>query len=290
MNHRYRGVEQRYISVENASIRIVVSDTKQALSRSGLPDLDYALNPYLGCAHRCVYCYARRYFEDLYRGNVVVVRSSIHRVLANEVRYVSRGVVGVGTVTDPYQPIEADLELTRRCLEILIERSRLSVSIQTKSSLVLRDLDLLAMARGRVDVGFTITSLDQRMKIFEPYAPPPKERVRALEKLASEGVKTWIFYGPVIPGINDDDDTIRSLVELAQETNSVLYYDKLHIKPFMEHVPMLRNVVEEVRRYPWRKLFEFIEEMCRRYGVVCRPGFIGDAVEKPRRTLDQYIR
>ncbi len=267
---------------------------REALSRSGLPDLDYALNPYMGCWHACIYCYARLYtrVRDVAEnwGEIILVKENIVDVLRREVRRKKPGVVGIGTVTDAYQPVEAVYGLTRKSIQVLLEHG-FHTSIQTKNPLVLRDLDILVEHRGGVDVGFTITTLNNDIaRIIEPRAPPPSARARALEKVAGEGVETWLFYGPIIPGLNDDEETILGLVELAEQTGSIFYYDKLRVKKFMEDPRHpLYAIAGRARRYPWRKLYEKIEETCRRRGVECRPGMEYETVERRVNTLDKYL-
>jgi len=266
---------------------------RRALTRSGLPDIDYALNPYIGCSHGCIYCYARLYTDKKEVkerwGEVVLVKINLIELLRREASRI-RGVVGVGTVTDPYQPIESEYGLTRESLKVLLRRG-VRVSIQTKSGLVTRDKDILVEHRGLVDVGFTITTLDEEMaRWLEPGAPPPSERVRALEELSSAGVRTWLFYGPVIPGINDGDEVVEELVGLAASTGSILYYDSLHVKPFMlapEHP--LREAALSTRGYGWRRFWERLVEKCRKMGVKCREGFTGDAVPVKRTGLMKWV-
>lgn len=254
---------------------------EHALSKSGLPDLDYAYNPYAGCSHGCVYCYARAFtrYSDaaLNWGRVVYVKENIIEVLEREVRRLKRGVVGVSTITDPYQPVEAVEKLTRRGVEILLE-SGFKVSIQTKSPLVLRDLDILAAHRSLVDVGFTITTLDPSVSsLIEPGAPPPQSRVEALRRLAGEGLETWVFLGPLIRGVNDSRESIAGVVEVAAETGSKLYYD------YYRHRPELReSMLALAQKHPlslaatpqWReRLRATVEDACRELGAQCLPAF-----------------
>ncbi|MGC8983262.1 MAG: SPL family radical SAM protein [Desulfurococcaceae archaeon] len=256
---------------------------KSGLSKSGLPDIEYALNPYLGCGHGCVYCYARLYTRDERAsknwGSVVVVKVNLPSVLEDEVKRLKPGVVGVGTITDAYQPVEAVYKITRKSIEVLL-RHGFPVSIQTKNPLVLRDLDVLASYKKLVDVGFTITTLRSEVaKNIEPKAPPPAARAEALKKLSKAGIKTWVFYGPIIPGLNDDYATAKSVAELASETGSVLYYDPLRVKPFM-HSPghPLKAAAEQATSFEWlRRVRSMVLELCREYGLTCRPGFAGDA-------------
>lgn len=276
-----------------AGFKVVFIRVREALSRSGLPDLDYALNPYMGCWHSCTYCYARLY--TWYReaadswGQVVVVKENIVEVLRREVKRRSHGVVGVGTITDAYQPVEAVYKLTRESLKVLFSAG-FHASIQTKNPLILRDLDLLVENKRYVDVGFTITTLnDQVARVIEPRAPPPRARAKALETIASHGIETWVFMGPIIPGYNDDDSSIEDVIRLAVETNSVFYYDKLRVKNFMYNpAHPLHHIVSRAKSYDWSRLYRRIEGLCRRYNVRCLPGMeYGE--KKPGITLDRYI-
>jgi len=267
---------------------------REALSKSGLPDLDYALNPYMGCWHSCIYCYARLYtrMRDVaeHWGEIIVVKENIIEVLEREVRQKPPGIVGVGTITDAYQPVEALYELTRYSIRTLLNHG-FHVSIQTKNPLVLRDLKILVEHKDKVDVGFTITTLDNSIaRTIEPRAPPPTARAKALEKISSTGIETWVFYGPIIPGVNDDDETIISLIELAKQTNSIFYYDKLRVKKFMEDPNHpLYAIAGRAKNYPWRKLYRRIEETCRKHRVKCRPGMVYENPDNQINTLDKYL-
>jgi len=264
------------VSVEYRRVRV-----SSALSRSGLYDLDYAYNPYAGCAHGCLYCYARYYtpYREVAEnwGRLVYVKENVVEVLRREARRLKRGVVGVSTTTDPYQPVEEREELTRRGLEVLLS-SGFRVSVQTKSPLVLRDLDLLSEHRSLVDVGFTITTLDEEVaKLMEPGAPPPSARAYALRKLASEGIETWVFLGPILRSVNDSEGSIRMVAQLAAETGSKLIYDFLRLKPGLE-----RYLQPLERRFPgastaprwWReRVAALVERVCQELGVRCEPSF-----------------
>ena len=274
-------------------MKILKIKVKEALSKSGLPDLDYALNPYIGCSHGCIYCYAREYTR--YRevatnwGKIVIVKENLVEVLKREIKTHRKGVVGVGTITDAYQYIEKDYELTRRSIEILLEHG-FRLSIQTKSPLVIRDLDILIDYRKSVDVGFTITTVDDDIaKHIEPNAPPPRYRVEALYNISSYGIETWIFLGPIIPGINDDSSNIEKIVRIAKDTKSTLFYDKLRVKRFMYTSNILKPIIDRISSYSWQNLYSRIENICRKYDVVCKPGFEYQSVEY-RFTLNRFFR
>jgi len=260
---------------------------KTALSPSKLPGLRYSLNPYLGCEHGCVYCYSpstlRNEWMGLNWGKFVRAKQNIVEVLAREVKRKPKGTVGVSTVCDPYQPLEAKLELTRKCIELL-SRHNFPVSIQTKSSLVLRDVDLIVPEK--FDVGVTITTMDRELAgKIEPRASPPEARAQVLEEFSSRGVETWLFLGPIIPGLNDGGDGLRQVIEVAQRTRSRLIYDRLNLRRWV--LDRLAPVLEEVRpelaeRLPdlirgqsesWREVFSKVESICNELGVGCEPAF-----------------
>ena len=201
---------------------------KTALSPSKLLGLDYALNPYRGCEHACIYCYAPSVIHRDRKkwGELVEVKINLPRILSKELRVKKKGVVGLGTVTDPYQPAEKKYEITRRCLELLLIHD-FPVCIQTKSSLVLRDMDLLKKF-SKIEVGITLTALDDSVREkLEPGASSVKERLNALSELKKNGINTWVFIGPVMPYITDAEALIDAIV--AEKPGYVLV-DKLRLK------------------------------------------------------------
>jgi DNA repair photolyase len=200
---------------------------KTALSPSRLPGLDYALNPYRGCAHACAYCYAPSVIRwEGKWGDVVEAKINLPRVLSKELHTKKKGVVGLGTVTDPYQPAEKKYEITRRCLELLLMHD-FPVCIQTKSSLVLRDMDLLRQFLN-IEVGVTLTVLDDSIRQkLEPGASSVEERLQALKELSKNGIKTWVFLGPVMPYVTD----VEALVDAISTVKpGYVLLDRLRLK------------------------------------------------------------
>lgn len=184
------------------SLRIREITAKSILSKSGIPGVDYCINPYVGCSHACVYCYAtfmKRFTGHTGRwGTFVDAKVNAPGVLERQLRKAKTGSVMLSSVTDAYQPLEVKYRLTRQCLEVLLP-SDFSVDILTKSPLVLRDVDLIRRFRD-IEVGITITTDDERIrKIFEPHAPPIGARIAALKRLHEEGIRTYAFVGPVLP-------------------------------------------------------------------------------------------
>ncbi len=211
-------------------IKILHKRVQRALVRGGIfGEPYYALNPYRGCIHGCLYCYARsltREVDPRKWGKVVIVKVNIADVLRREIRSIKPSKIFIGTITDPYQPIEAIYRLTRKVLGIVL-RNNVRVSVQTKNSLILRDLDILLNNRNLVDVGITITTLDNRVsRKYEPMASPPEARIKALRILSSIGIKTWIFVGPIIPGETDDINMLKEIIMLAKENKSPIIFDK----------------------------------------------------------------
>ena len=201
---------------------------KTSLSPSKLPGLDYALNPYRGCEHACVYCYAPSviHWDKGKWGELVEVKVNLPRILSKELRMKKKGVVGLGTVTDPYQPAEKKYEITRRCLELLLLHD-FPVCIQTKSSLVLRDMDLLKKFTN-IEVGITLTTLDDSARAkMEPGASTVEERLRTLEELSKNGIKTWVFLGPVMPYITDVEALVDAIAEVKPK---YVLVDKLRLR------------------------------------------------------------
>ena len=187
---------------------------KSILSKSQV--YDYALNPYVGCQHACVYCYAK--FMKRFTGHTeswgefVDVKINAPELLANEVKKKKVGRVWISGVCDPYQPLERKFKLTKRCLDILVENGR-PFTVQTKSSLVLRDIDILKRSDD-AEVGFTITTADEKMRrIFEPGAPPLMNRIEALAKLHSEGIRTFAMIAPILPGAEELVGALKGNVE-----------------------------------------------------------------------------
>jgi DNA repair photolyase len=184
--------------------RLIIKEkiARSVLSSSGIPDVRYCLNPYVGCSHGCVYCYAtfmKRFTGHAERwGTFVDKKVNAPSLLRRELRKAGKGTVMVSSVTDPYQPLEKKEGLTRQCLLALLDY-RFPVDILTKSPLVLRDVDLLGKFE-ELEVGITITTDDERMReVFEPGAPPINERLKALRALRRNGISTYVFIGPVLP-------------------------------------------------------------------------------------------
>jgi DNA repair photolyase len=206
---------------ERSSPKIVERLCKTALSRTGVSAYDYTVNPYTGCLHACVYCYAnfmRRFsghLQDAW-GSFVDVKLNLLEVLAKELPRRSGGIVWFSSVCDPYQQVEAKYKLTRGAIELMSGYEKFSISILTKNALVLRDLDLFSRIKDRISVGFTITTFSPAVQpFFEPHSSSVKERIDALRNLNKVGVETWVFIAPILPYVTEVEleEGLRQLSE-----------------------------------------------------------------------------
>lgn len=204
---------------------------KTALSPSSLPGLSYSLNPYRGCQHHCAYCYAPNVLR-MSRNQwdaVIEVKTNIPVVLAKEVKTKKPGVVGISTVTDPYQPIEQKHLLTRYCLEQLLKVD-FPIHIQTKSILVTRDIDLISQFSESQVMMSIATIHDEHRKILEPQSSSIQERLQTLRIYADAGVKTSVFFGPIYPTISSEE--IPLILDTFQESGATeIWIDMLRLKP-----------------------------------------------------------
>jgi len=177
---------------------------------------DYVINPYTGCQHGCTYCYAR--FMKRFTGHkepwgeFVDVKINASNLLQVEIKRKNRGSVWISGVCDPYQPLEAKYKLSRSCLEIL-EEHNWPVIVQTRSPLILRDMDILKKARD-FEVGFTVTTMDDGIrKLFESSAPPTKDRLNALDVLHRAGIRTYAMIAPMLPGAESLAEALEGKVD-----------------------------------------------------------------------------
>ncbi len=203
---------------------------KTILSKSKVAD--YTINPYIGCEHACTYCYAR--FMKRYTGHkeewgkFVDVKINAPSLLRHEIKKKPMGRVWISGVCDPYQSAEKKFNLTKECLEILLEHNW-PVTIQTKSPLVHRDLHLIKEF-GDIKVGFSFATADEKLKkYFEPYAPSITSRIETLGKLHSAGIATFAMIAPLLPNAE------RLIPQLEGKTDNVLvdrmnyhYADKIY--------------------------------------------------------------
>ncbi len=246
----------------------------------------YSLNPYTGCSHACVYCYITSYIP---RGHTGRAKQDLIKRLKRELPKLDRNIpIAMSNSSDPYQPLEAELRLTRRVLKLLLD---FKVLIVTKGSLVARDIDILSNMASAVSM--TITTLDdETAEKLEPHAPLPEDRLRALQRLVSAGIPTSVRVDPIIPGVNEEvEPLIKELADIG-----VRHITSSTFKPrpdswrrfsqaFPHHSERLRELYfekgEKIQN-SWylpadirRKLMERVRKACEKYGLsfaTCREG------------------
>jgi len=251
----------------------------------------YSLHPYTGCSHYCLYCYATAYLGR----KPSIPKKDFWRRLRHDLEFINHDlVIELSTSSDPYPPLESWTLLTRGALEILVSR-RARILITTKSDLVVRDKDLLLETPSAVMI--TITTLDDSLaRKLEPGAPPPSQRIRALEILSSYGVPVGARIDPIIPGLNDDPDMLMELVDRVVEAGAKHIVSSTYkarpdnLKRMTEAFPELESLWRKlylensvpIHGYRYlrdslrRKLLEPVVSRAREHGVtyaVCREGF-----------------
>ena len=204
---------------------------KTLLNKSDLAE--FTLNCYVGCSHRCIYCYARYMKKFKNRpeewGDFIDVKINAPEALAQQIKKIKPPAeVFMSSICDGWQPLEAKYKLSRVCLKILLEAG-FSVSILTKSSLILRDFDLLA-AYKTPSLGMTITTLNpQLQKLLEPYASSSPDRINTLKQAQEKGIKTWVFLGPLIPEFTDTTTNLEAIFRALEGLNlEQIYIDRLN--------------------------------------------------------------
>jgi DNA repair photolyase len=236
---------------------------RSALNRvTGMP-FGWSLNPYMGCAHRCTFCYVRgfekradRPSDDRY-GRSIRVKTNVVDVLRRELRrrsWAGEGVV-IGAATDPYQPAEGRFRLTRGCVEALGE-ARNPLSIITRGPLIVRDIDVLSEASRRADVtiNVSIPTLDREIwRRTEPGTAPPRQRLRAISRLVDAGIDVGVGMAPILPGLSDRPELLADVVRAARDAGATgIWTALLNLRPgtrehFLEN--LARDWPELLPRY-----------------------------------------
>lgn len=245
----------------------------------------YSINPYTGCAHHCLYCYASSYIKDFFRCRP---KPNLVKTLKRQINNVPvASLISLCNTSDPYPPLEEHLKLTRECLKIFIS-SGMRILIITKSSLVRRDADLLKEAASAVTM--TITTL-KHYKLLEPNAPAPSERFKTLEFLSKEGIPVGLRLDPIIPFLNDDE--IEDILTFAKASGvkhvTVSTFKprwdslKRMMKAFPEVMSKLKPLYKERISNSWYLPYEIRKELmlkvkniCESFGFsfsCCREGF-----------------
>jgi DNA repair photolyase len=244
----------------------------------------WSLNPYMGCVHRCTFCYVRHFehrsdrpSDDRY-GTSIRVKTNVAEVLRKELARKSweHEHVAIGAATDPYQPVEGRYRLTRACLEALREASN-PFSIITRGPMIVRDLDVLVEAsqRASVSVTFSIPTLDEEVwKRTEPSTAHPRQRLKAIKTLVDAGVKAGVGMAPILPGISDRPEQLREVVRAAREAGATgVWANLLFLRPgTREH--FLQHLAED-----WPEQLPYYEEL------YAGKAYLGAETTKPVRAL-----
>jgi DNA repair photolyase len=202
----------------------------------------WSLNPYMGCAHRCTFCYVRAFelradrpFDERY-GRSIRVKINVADVLARELARPSweKEHIAIGAATDPYQPAEGRYRLTRACLEVLADAAN-PFSIITRGPMIVRDLDVLERAARRTSVGvtFSIPTVDEEVwKRTEPSTAHPRQRLRAIKELVGAGIDARVGMAPILPGISDSREQLAEVVRAAREAGATgIWANVLFLRP-----------------------------------------------------------
>jgi DNA repair photolyase len=225
---------------------------RSALNRVKGMAFEWSLNPYMGCVHRCTFCYVRHFerradrpADDRY-GTSIRVKINVVEVLRLELGRPSweGDSVAVGAATDPYQPAEGRYKLTRGCIEAFAEFAN-PFSLITRGPMIVRDLDVLteAASRAKVAITFSIPTLDEEVwRKTEPSTAHPRQRLRAVKELVDAGVKVGVGMAPILPGISDKPEQLREVVKAAREAGATgVWTNLLFLRPgtrehFLEHL------------------------------------------------------
>jgi DNA repair photolyase len=257
---------------------------KVALNRVKGMMFEWSLNPYMGCVHRCTFCYVRAFEHradrpsDARYGTSIRVKVNVAEVLRCELMRPSWGgeSVAIGAATDPYQPVEGRYRLTRACLEALRDAAN-PFSIITRGPMIVRDVDVLADAAVRADVSvtFSVPTLDLDVwRRTEPSTAPPAQRLRALSRLVDAGVRASVGMAPILPGISDRPEQLAAVVRAAREAGACgIWANVLFLRPGT------REHFLDCLARDWPELLPEYEALYR------GRAYLGAAETKPVRTL-----
>lgn len=256
-------------------MKVKEKKVKGIIVKSNLPGVDYVINPYTGCQHGCIYCYAE--FMKRFSNHAGEKWGSFVDVKINGPELVKGNLKGkhvmFGSVTDPYQPVEARYEMTRKILEKLVG-GHASVEVLTKSKLVARDIDLFKKFDD-ITIGISLAILDDKLsRILEPVASSPEDRLEALKKCHEAGIKTWLFVSPIFPYITD----VEPIIKASKDFVDWYGFENLNLRPhnrgrifdfLKKHKPELVDKYREIysgKLDYWDKLEDEIKRICAKYG------------------------
>ncbi len=278
-------------NITNRPHKVEINEVKikSVLTKSGLPDADWTINPYVGCAFGCKYCYAafigRWKHPDKVWGGFVDAKINAPEILKNELEKLSKkirkknfGSIFFSSVTDCYQGIESKYQITRKCLEVLADFGyEGEISILTKSPLVCRDIDILGRLKN-TNIGLTVTSLDDEVSGFlEGNAPSASLRLKALKELHDAGIATYAFIGPLLPYFAARIDKLEKIFAgLKNAGVKAVYVEHINLSPkirerlfdYLAKTPELIPYFQKARNGEYRKNLEkIIYPLVEKHGI-----------------------
>jgi len=259
---------------------------KSIITKSNLPDADYVINPYIGCAHGCIYCYARymkrftghtepwgEFVDVKINAAELVPQNSIKNSKKYTQKYKGKTIF-LASVTDAYMPIERKYKITRKVLEKLIPLQP-NLGVQTKSDLVTRDIDLFQQFK-QCEVGITITTLNNDLqKEIEPFTSSISNRIKALEKLNVGNINTYIFIGPIMPYLTD----WKEIILKTKHCTNLYMFENLNIRGSIwnsiqtwlkkKHPELLEkyNEIYFTKSNYWNNMEKEIKQFCKEQDV-----------------------
>jgi len=278
---RDANLEKGKIGTED-KMRVNQVTAKSIITKSNIPGVDFVINPYIGCQHSCIYCYAefmKRFtgHQGETWGEFLDVKNYDFDKIRLE-KYEGKTII-LSSVTDPYTPLEVKYENTRKILENLVG-IKARIEILTKSKLVERDIDLFKQFEN-ISVGISLSTLDDTFaRLIEPKASKPRERLLALEKIARESIPTWVFISPIFPKVTD----WKEIIESSRTFNDEFHFENLNFRGHnisrimriieQEH-PDLLEYYKRIKSDPfmWNEIEEDIIDFCGASGLSCKIAF-----------------
>lgn len=270
--------------------------------------IDYNMNLYRGCSHGCIYCDSRSSCYHIDDFDIVRSKENVLNILKQElIKKKTKGVIGIGSMSDTYNPMERKYEITKGALE-LISKYNYGVAIDTKSDLILRDLDILKEinSKNNVIVKFTITTPnDELSKIIEPNVCKTSKRLNAIKTLSDNGIFTGIMMNPTLPFITDNEDDIKKLVKLAYEHGAKFIHTYMSVtlrdnqrdyyfQKLDKYFPNLKEKYIKIygEKYNclvpnYQKLYKTFQNECEKYGLLYKMPDIIKAYKKEIKTNEQ---
>lgn len=254
---------------------------KSIITKSGLPDSDFVINPYIGCMHSCIYCYAR--FMKRFTGHIepwgefVDIKINAPDLIPKDTNKYKDKSITIGSVTDPYQPIERKYRITRKILERLIPLQP-HLGLMTKSDLVVRDIDLFKQFKDCI-VALSLSVLDDKIrKELEPLSSSPSKRINALKEVHKNRIPTALFISPIFPEITDWKKIINKTKSFVDE----YWFENLNLYPSIKReiyrflkknkpglIEKYKNIYSKNSNH-WDIEERNIKEFCKKNKINCR--------------------